>query len=92
VEGPRDHPHAELPRGVGEERSELAVGRLRLGFAFGRAEVVDVLRKDREIGTGAGGALQQFACGGEVGRPVGAGVDLAYGDSHGHKTRRVRPP
>ena len=40
------------PRGVGEERGELAVDRLRLGLAGGPAEVVHVLRKHREIRAG----------------------------------------
>jgi hypothetical protein len=92
VERAREHPHAEFPRSVGEERSELAIGRLGLGFALGRAEVVDVLGKDREVGPGLGRPPQQVARGGEVGRPVGAGVDLAHGDSHGHQPKRVRPP
>ena len=47
-----DHPDPEVPGGVGEERGELPVDRLRLGLALGRAEVVDVLGQHGQVGAG----------------------------------------
>src|SRR3954452_48342 len=82
VKRARMHPDSELPRGLGEELRELAVDRLGLRGAIPRAEVIDVLGKNRKIRTSRGRPVQKTAGHREVVVPVIASVQLTQCDAH----------